>query len=63
MTFGLSKCAVLSVRKGEVIPSDILPDIPQLDEEEGYKYLGIIESTYFLVDQVKAKTTKEYISQ
>eukprot|EP00957_Ditylum_brightwellii_P102716 7828056-Ditylum_brightwellii.AAC.1 len=60
MVFGLSKCAVLSVCKGEVVPSKILPDIPQLDEEEGYKYLGIMKSTDFLVDQVKAKMNKEY---
>eukprot|EP00957_Ditylum_brightwellii_P104611 7971114-Ditylum_brightwellii.AAC.1 len=63
MTFGLSKYAVLSVHKGEVIPSKILPDTPQHDEEEEYKYLGIMESTDFLVDQVEAKTTKEYVSQ
>eukprot|EP00957_Ditylum_brightwellii_P127378 9712922-Ditylum_brightwellii.AAC.1 len=63
MMFGLSKCAVLSVRKGEVIWSKIMPGIPWLNEEEGYKYLGIMESTDFLVDQVKAKTTKEYASQ
>eukprot|EP00957_Ditylum_brightwellii_P206628 15349286-Ditylum_brightwellii.AAC.1 len=41
----------------------MLPDIPQLDEEEGYKYLGIVESIDFLTNQVKAKTTKEYISR
>eukprot|EP00957_Ditylum_brightwellii_P201222 15324644-Ditylum_brightwellii.AAC.1 len=60
MTFRLSKGVVLSMCKGEVIPSNILPDTPQLDEEEGYKYLGIMESTDFIVDQVKAKMTKEY---
>eukprot|EP00957_Ditylum_brightwellii_P189090 14393810-Ditylum_brightwellii.AAC.1 len=63
LTFGLSKCTVLSVRKGEVFPSKILPDIPQLDKEEGCKYIGIMKSTDFLVDQVKAKMTKEYVLQ
>eukprot|EP00957_Ditylum_brightwellii_P206342 15347932-Ditylum_brightwellii.AAC.1 len=41
MTFGLSKCAVLSVCKGEVIPSEILPGIPNLMEKKG---ISILES-------------------
>eukprot|EP00957_Ditylum_brightwellii_P109659 8364076-Ditylum_brightwellii.AAC.1 len=32
-------------------------------KKEGYKCLGIMEIIDFLVDQVKAKTTKEYILQ
>eukprot|EP00957_Ditylum_brightwellii_P000711 55753-Ditylum_brightwellii.AAC.1 len=48
---------------GEVIQSEVLLDMPWLDEEEGYKYLGIMESTDFLTAQVKAKMMKEYISQ
>eukprot|EP00957_Ditylum_brightwellii_P006549 496516-Ditylum_brightwellii.AAC.1 len=60
--FGLGKCVVLTIRKGKVVPTALMEDIPRLDHEEGYKYLGILESSDFLTQKVKDTTTKEYYS-
>eukprot|EP00957_Ditylum_brightwellii_P021755 1641286-Ditylum_brightwellii.AAC.1 len=40
-----------------------MEDIPHLDDGEGYKYLGILESSDFLIQKVKDNTIKEYYSR
>eukprot|EP00957_Ditylum_brightwellii_P004474 340096-Ditylum_brightwellii.AAC.1 len=47
MSFGLDKCVVLTMRKGKVVPTQLMEDIPRLDGGEGYKGLGILESSDF----------------
>eukprot|EP00957_Ditylum_brightwellii_P134324 10240825-Ditylum_brightwellii.AAC.1 len=61
MTYGLDKCAVLTVKSGKPLNTEILPDIPKIDKQNGYKYLGIMESTDFLTQEVKQSDAKEYI--
>jgi hypothetical protein len=61
MSFGIEKCAVLHIEKGKVTDSPLLSDIPNLDVEDSYKYLGVVEASEILHDEIKAKTTKEFI--
>ena len=61
MSFGIEKCAVMHIEKGKVIDSPLLSDIPTLDIEDSYKYLGVVEASDILHDEVKTKTTKEFI--
>eukprot|EP00957_Ditylum_brightwellii_P047477 3605718-Ditylum_brightwellii.AAC.1 len=63
ITFGLDKCAVLTIKRRKSKPTDILPDIPWLDKDYGYHYLGVYKGADFLTDCVKKATPKEYISQ
>ena len=66
MKFGIEKCAVLVMEKGNIMKSvDIeLPDgkvIKSLREGESYKYLGILEADTFLEEKMKLNVSKEYI--
>ena len=61
MSFGIEKCAVLHIEKGKVTNSPLISDIPTLAIEDSYKYLGIVEASDILHDEVKTKTTKEFI--
>eukprot|EP00957_Ditylum_brightwellii_P009631 725527-Ditylum_brightwellii.AAC.1 len=63
MVFGLDKCAVLTIRHGKSEPTDIFLEIPQLDEEQGSRYLGVYKGADFLTEHVKKATSKEYLSQ
>ena len=64
MSFGLDRCAVLTIKRGKstLTDADILPNIPQLDKEDGYRYLVIYEGADFLMDWVKQAIKKEYLS-
>ena len=62
MEFGLSKCGILIMKKGKHYHSEgiQLPNdevMREIDMEEGYKYLGILEA-----DGIKNKTMKEKIT-
>ncbi|XP_063691257.1 uncharacterized protein LOC134823653 [Bolinopsis microptera] len=65
MEFGLEKCAVVKVKKGAraVFEGISLPTGEQIHEleDEGYKYLGILEANDILHKEMKALVTKEYI--
>eukprot|EP00957_Ditylum_brightwellii_P107737 8219802-Ditylum_brightwellii.AAC.1 len=37
----------------------ILPEIPRLDKDKGYRYLGIYEGVNFLMDTVKQDSKKD----
>eukprot|EP00957_Ditylum_brightwellii_P002779 213613-Ditylum_brightwellii.AAC.1 len=63
MKFGLDKCAVLTTKQGITQTSNLLPEIPQLDEEKGAHYLGIYKGVDFLMDSVKNNAKKEYFHQ
>ena len=60
MEFGLDKCAVIHMKKGEVVNSPLIKDIPSLSGDDNYKYLGIIQADSILHDKVKENTKKEY---
>ena len=65
MSFGLDKCAVLEMRRGRQADSSgiDLPDDQHIGEieEEGYKYLGILQLDQTLNTKMKGKITSEYI--
>ena len=65
MSFGLDKCAVLEMRRGRQVGSSgiELPDDQHIGEieEEGYKYLGILQLDQTLNTKMKGKITSEYI--
>ena len=61
MEFGIENCAVLVLKRGKVVKSEgiKLPDnkkVRLLEENEGYKYLGILQA-----DQIKEKEMKEKV--
>ena len=64
MEFGMSKCAVLSVVRGkrveevglELPSGEVMADV----EEEGYKYLGVLQTDDFMYTEMKKKVKKEY---
>ena len=64
MEFGLSKCAVLSMVRGKRKPSDGL-ELPSGDmmkdvDEEGYKYLGVLQKDSLMSTEMKQKVKTEY---
>eukprot|EP00957_Ditylum_brightwellii_P130275 9937714-Ditylum_brightwellii.AAC.1 len=65
MSFGLDKCAVLTLKNGSYSTTNILPEIPKLDEDSnrGYQYLGIMEGADFHTQKVKENTIKKYFSR
>ena len=67
MSFGLDKCAVLEMRRGRQVGSSgiELPDDQHIGaiEEEGYKYLGILQLDQTLNTKMKGKITSEYIKR
>ena len=66
MKFGIEKCAVLVIKRGTLAQTEsiTLPDditIRAMEENEGYKYLGVLEASDMLHDQMKDKILKEYL--
>ena len=65
MSFGLDKCGVLEMRRGRKVGSSgiELHDDQHIGEieEEGYKYLGILQLDQTLNTKMKGKKTLEYI--
>ena len=65
MKFGIKKCAVLILKRGKVtenrgiqLPKDEV--IKSLSENEGYKYLGVLEADQIKHSEMKKNVTKEY---
>ena len=61
MEFGIEKCAVLVLKRGKVVKSEgiKLPDNKKMrtfEENEGYKYLDMLQA-----DQIKQKEMKEKV--
>eukprot|EP00957_Ditylum_brightwellii_P085177 6477839-Ditylum_brightwellii.AAC.1 len=61
MSFELEKCAVLTLKNGRYSTTNILPEIPKLDNDsnKGYHYLGILEGADFHTQKVKDNTSKD----
>ena len=65
MEFGIKKCGILSLKRGKVTEHEgiILPSgdkMKSIEDEGGYKYLGILEMDVFLEKEMKEKVMKEY---
>ena len=66
MEFGLSKCAVLIMKRGKVVRREGI-DMPDgnimkcVEEGNGYKYLGILEANGIKHNEMKDKVIKEYV--
>ena len=64
MEFGLDKCATLTILRGSVVQTEgiNLPNnnIRELNKEESYKYLGILQADDIKHVQVKKKAASEY---
>ena len=65
MKFGIEKCAMLVLKRGNITKSDgiVLPDdtiIKAMNEGDSYKYLGIMEADQILRKEMKDKVKKEY---
>ena len=65
MEFGLDKCAVLVIKKGQKVECQgiELPDGQQIKEvdENGYKYLGVLEGANIKTREMKEAVRKEYL--
>jgi hypothetical protein len=61
MEFGLDKCAVVHIKKGEVIDSPVVKDTPLLTGDDNYRYLGILQADKVLHEEVKEIAKKEYL--
>ena len=65
MQFGMDKCAVLGIKKGkrveckgvELPSGDMMNEV----EEEGYKYLGVLQDAVAKNKEMKEKVGKEYL--
>ena len=65
MEFGIEKCAILVLKRGKVIKSEgiKLPDnrkMRSLDENEEYKYLGILQAVQNKQKEMKERVGNEY---
>ena len=64
MEFGLKKRGVLALKRGKVKQMDglVLPsgDVMKQIDEEGYKYLGMLEIDKMMEEEMKSRTREEY---
>ena len=67
MEFGIDKCAVVNIVKGQIIQSEgiQLPDEKTMKDigETSYKYLGILEDGSIKHEEMKVNIRKEYFSR
>ena len=66
MDFGIEKCAMIQMKRGKFVISEgiELPNgkkIRSLDDQEGYKYLGILQFDDIKHREMKEKLKKEYV--
>ena len=64
MEFRLKKCGILTLKRGNVKRSEgiTLPDDRKMKsvEDEGYKYLAILQCDDLLLKHIKRNVEKEY---
>ena len=64
MEFGIKKCGVLVLKRGKIakIEGIVLPDGQVMKEidDNGYKYLGILEGEHLKEKEMKALVSKKY---
>ena len=64
MEFGIEKCAMLVMEKGNIVKSvgiELLDGTVIQSEGESYNYLGFFEPDIFLEEKMKLNVLKEYI--
>ena len=65
MEFGMDKCAVLGIKHGKRVECEgvMLPsgDLMKEVEEDGYKYLGVLQNEVQMNKEMKEKIEKEYL--
>ncbi|MEM7375718.1 MAG: reverse transcriptase family protein [Bacteroidota bacterium] len=65
MSFGLDKCAVIEIKRGVKVRSEgiTLPTGEQMKEvdDEGYRYLGVLEGARIKNKEMKEKLGSEYL--
>jgi hypothetical protein len=65
MEFGIQKCGVLVLKRGKIIKSEGIKlcsgEVIKEVEEEGYKYLGILETDNIKESKMKEVFQKEYL--
>ena len=59
MEFGMDKCAVLGIKNGKRVEctGDVMKDV----DEDGYKYLGVLQNEVQMNREMKEKIEKEYL--
>ena len=64
MEFGVAKCGMLVMKRGKVIECEgiMLPggEVVKVIEDEGYRYLGVLEKDDIMVMRMKEKVMGEY---
>ena len=64
MEFGLKKCGVILMKRGKLVEFDgtVLPNDKAMQsvDEDGYKYLGILELDDIMHQEMKGKFKREY---
>ena len=64
MKFGICKWKILFIRRGKMIDTDDIemPDRKRMKqvEEDGYKYLGMVQDSQIKTAVMKEKIKKEY---
>ena len=66
MEFGISKCGILILKRGKLVHLDGI-EIPsgerikEIDTDQGYKYLGILEADDMKFSEMKSTIKKEYL--
>ena len=66
MEFGISKCGILILKRGKLVHLDgtEVPSgerIKEIDTDQGYKYLGILEADDMKLSEMKSTIKKEYL--
>ena len=60
MSFGLNKCAVLTIEKGKVTPSPLIPSFPNMDDKDWYRYLRMMEGAGLDEEDIKNTAQTEF---
>ena len=64
MEFGITKCGTVVLQRGEIVRSTgvLLPDgkLMKAIDDEGYKYLGILQNVKIKETEMKLQFAKEY---
>ena len=63
MTFGLQKCAIIHMKKGKVVNLPTVEGMPILENDDSYKYLGILQNNKIIHEKSKDKAKKEFLNR
>ena len=63
MMIGLEKCAVVHMTQGKIVNLPTVKGIPILQNEDNYKYLGLLQTNKVLHDASKDLAKKEFLNR